>query len=133
MANKSPVDVYFNLHKDLFSIKSRKTGKVIMHSEKVYLGLPSFIVQPSGYRRVIKEKKKNVHAFVRSDNWTVVDTPKWVPEFEWEKIRYNPYEGPYFQDELGGKVDSAVQAKLVLIDGKPKIFGIGLQHDVQWK
>lgn len=129
MANRGPVDVYYNLHKHKFSIKSRIEGRVIMHSDKVYCGQPSFIVQPAGRAKVIKEKKKNVHAFVRTNNWTIATTPKWIPEMKWEHVFYNPYKADYFYDINGYKVISAVQAKLVLVDKVPLMFAIGIEYD----
>lgn len=59
------VEVYFNLHKKLFSVRSRKTGRVIAHVDKVSLCDPKFVVRKSGRDRVRREGKKNVHAFVK--------------------------------------------------------------------
>ena len=59
------VEVYFNLHKKLFSVRSRMTGKVIAHVDKVSLCDPKFVVRKSGRDRVRREGKKNVHAFVK--------------------------------------------------------------------
>ena len=59
------VEVYFNLHKKLFSVRSRMTGKVFAHVDKVSLCDPKFVVRKSGRDRVRREGKKNVHAFVK--------------------------------------------------------------------
>ena len=61
------VKVYFNLHKKLFSVvalEGDKKGKVIKHTDSIDLSMPIFRVQKAGRERVLKEKKKNVHAYV---------------------------------------------------------------------
>ena len=57
------VEVYFNLHKKCWSI--RQAGKPVVHSDFVEIKQPQFVVQQGGNARVRREKRKNVHAFVR--------------------------------------------------------------------
>jgi hypothetical protein len=59
------VDIYKNLHNGLWSILDRKTRCVVGHVRYACVEEPKFIVQPAGRRRVLKENRKNVHAFVR--------------------------------------------------------------------
>jgi len=59
------VDVYFNLHKKVFSVKDGKSGLVTDHSNGVLILNPVFKVSEKGRQRVIKEQRKNVHAAVR--------------------------------------------------------------------
>ena len=61
------VEVYFNLHKKTFSVRSCRTGRVIHHTDKVHIANPEFVVRKAGRERVLREGKKNVHAFVRGD------------------------------------------------------------------
>ena len=61
------VEVYFNLHQKLFSVRDCKTGKVFAHSTHVTIRDPKFVVRQSGRNRVLQERKKNVHAFVRGE------------------------------------------------------------------
>jgi ribosomal protein S27AE len=56
------VMVYRNLHKDTFSIQYK--SKVILHADYVKLTDVEFRVRPGGNKKVVNEKKKNVHAFV---------------------------------------------------------------------
>ena len=59
--------VYWNLHKNIFSIQSREKesyGKVVAHRDSVVVGLPKFVVRQAGREKVLKDKSKNVHAFV---------------------------------------------------------------------
>lgn len=64
------VDVYYNLHKKRLSVRSRERnnyGKVINHTDMVLLKNCTFVVNPAGRKRVLKERRKNVHAFVRGE------------------------------------------------------------------
>ena len=59
------VEVYYNLHKRCLSIRHR--GKVIEHAKSVILRNANFRVQPAGRERVLKQKRKKVHAYVAGD------------------------------------------------------------------
>ena len=61
------VFVYFNLHKKMFSIKALEgvnKGRVIGHADAVVLDDVTFKVSEAGRQRVLRERKKNVHAGV---------------------------------------------------------------------
>lgn len=61
------VAVYKNLHNGKYSIQCREGklyGKVIAHADRVHLRDVDFVVRENGRQKVIREKKKNVHAFV---------------------------------------------------------------------
>lgn len=61
------VFVYFNLHKKLFSIKALEgpnKGRVVGHSNCITLKDVQFKVSEAGRQRVLRERKKNVHAGV---------------------------------------------------------------------
>lgn len=101
------VFVYFNLHRKLFSIKAMEgphKGKVIAHNEDVILYDATFKVSEAGRQRVIREKKKNVHAGV---------VGYWYPSsFDYRRARdmlnmgvpitYNPYKYSSFVTLVGG-------------------------------
>jgi hypothetical protein len=56
------VMVYYNLNKHTFSITYK--NKLISHADHVKLNDVEFRVRPGGRARVLKDKRKNVHAFV---------------------------------------------------------------------
>lgn len=59
--------VYFNLHRKCFSIKALEgpdKGRVIAHRKGVLLFDCTFKVSEAGRQRVLRERKKNVHAGV---------------------------------------------------------------------
>ena len=100
------VEIYRNLHKDCFSIRRR--GRVVGHLQDChYLRLNNvkFVVQPAGHKRVLREKKKNVHAFVRGEAVFEGMPDRWTEgwgESEWHiapfhtEVTYNPYKGNTF-------------------------------------
>jgi len=108
------VRIYFNLHKKKLSVQAKvnKRWKVVAHVEEAYLKNASFKVSEAGRQRVIKEKKKNVHAFIVG---TLVDDVEYHNAFQ--SVRYNPYEVSQFQCED----KDILQAEEVIINGR-KVF-----------
>jgi len=84
------VQVYYNLHKKCLSV--RKRGLVIDHVDSIILKDATFHVQQAGRKRVLKEKRKNVHAYVSGvpSNTAFFDGEKA------ERITYNPYKNKCF-------------------------------------
>ena len=58
------VKVYFNLQKDCLSVVDTSTGRLYCHSHRVELKNAKFHVNENGRQRVVREKRKNVHAYV---------------------------------------------------------------------
>ncbi len=56
------VMVYYNLNKHTFSVTYKNI--LITHADYIKLKDVEFRVRPGGRERVLKEKRKNVHAFV---------------------------------------------------------------------
>jgi hypothetical protein len=84
------VEVYFNLHKKLFSVRDCKTGRVIKHTNDITILDPKFVVRKAGRERVLRERKKNVHAFVRGELMGYEDMAH-EPEL-YSSVTYNPYK-----------------------------------------
>ena len=90
------VEVYWNLHKRLFSVRAlegENKGRVIDHAYSVKLEQASFVVQPAGRERGLREGKKNVHAFVRGRLAPYIEGPR--RSFP---VTYNPYKYDSFVD-----------------------------------
>jgi hypothetical protein len=90
------VKVYFNLHKKVWSVlaKSEKGWRLWKHSPRVLLSDVTWKVSEAGRQRVLRERRKNVHAFAIG-TWLEQDhdvsaIPVMFP------VEYNPYKGPYF-------------------------------------
>jgi hypothetical protein len=79
---------YRNLNKKgvVWSVRDVKSGLVIDRSHNVYLKNVEMKVSQAGRKRVLKEKRKNVHAGVQG--LRLKNKPK---NIAWIKARYNPY------------------------------------------
>ena len=100
---KGRVQVYYNLHKKCLSIRHK--GKVIEHAREVTLTDARFHVQPAGRERVLREKKKNVHAYVSGklkESFWFLQSPSYVWTAE-QRVSYNPYKYKSFVDNLTNK------------------------------
>lgn len=84
------VRVYYNLIKKCWSVQHK--GKVIFHLPEVELTNVSFKVLESGRQRVLKEKRKNVHAYVIGD-FSVAS--KHTNTYT-HPVTYNPYKSSSF-------------------------------------
>jgi hypothetical protein len=131
------VEVYFNLHNHLWSVRAlsgRDKGRVIGHASKVMIRDARFAVQAAGRAKVLKERQKNVHAFVRGDLegavWSYADKAMTLRESidftSWEQsdaryathatrygceVTYNPYRYATFVDRV---TEEPVQAAPVV-------------------
>jgi len=112
--------VYFNLHKNLLSIQARVNGswKVLKHTRQICLENVRFKVSEAGRQRVIRDKRKNVHAFVEGVAAKAFNRNKLPTAI----VTYNPYELERFHDgekyvdtadsvRISGKQVSAVNAR----------------------
>ena len=86
--------IYRNLTRGGFSVKYK--GKVISHCSSILAYNTDFRVNELSRQRVIKEKKKYVHAFVACDSWEEITPPLIGRELEWIEVRYNPFKNNSF-------------------------------------
>lgn len=89
------VRIYFNLHKKMLSVQEKINGswKVVDHVEQIWLGNAKFKVSEAGRQRVLKQKRKNVHAYIEGIANAV---PENLTAFD--SINYNPYKLERFHD-----------------------------------
>lgn len=109
------VRVYKNLHKSkdypVYSVKSMEGedyGRVIDHVRNIVLKDVTFIVSEAGRQRVLRDKRKNVHAFVQG---TVIDEIPTLKIYN-RRMYYNPYSTKTFIDPDDKPVESAKYAVL---------------------
>lgn len=93
MSSTDRIRAYYNLHKKCFSVQDYKTGKVVEHTNKLYLSNALFVVRKSGNERVKKEGRKNVHAFVNGIRHSNSED---APLGSSYKVSYNPHTMDYF-------------------------------------
>ena len=110
------IEVYRNLHKNCFSI--RRNGRVVAHKyydQPFFVRDATFVVRPAGRAKVLKEQRKNVHAFVRG--YYQGETANCCGKC-FSEVSYNPYKNDSFYT-LGndGNVGQDVKtANLVLFE-----------------
>lgn len=98
--------VYRNLHKDCLSV--RHNGLVVAYTREIFLEDVDLVVQPAGRARVLRQKRKNVHAFIKG---------RVVPKFEtigFDSVYYNPYKVSHWTNQ---KHEAIFQCKRAAILG----------------
>ncbi|AWY09128.1 hypothetical protein vBRpoSV10_6 [Ruegeria phage vB_RpoS-V10] len=120
------VDVYFNLHRKIWSIRSRKSGLVTAHSRVVVFPYGAeMIVQAAGRARVLQEGKKYVHAYVRGESPLVYDAAAHWQAFGESlpaatRSTYNPMRAGHFtRRDNGARIDHAAAVVMVAREGAP--------------
>lgn len=114
------VETYYNLHKRCLSY--RPSGGRVKHARAMILNDVSFDVQPAGRAKVLREQKKNVHAFVRGvpswiaglDDGLEDYTPSNMERQRYRKITYNPYKhGSFVFADTGAPINKATQVAII--------------------
>ena len=114
---KQKVMVYKNLHNGLFSI--RQNGLVVAHVESITLYNVKFVISESGRLKVIRDKQKNVHAFISgfvtsvNNCFTIADK---------HAITYNPYKYDSFIYKNGSHTVYPTLAQKVYCSVEQGIF-----------
>ena len=88
------IRVYYNFKKKTFSVQEKVNGswKVVEHTNEIFIRNATFKVSEAGRQRVLKDKCKNVHAFILGERFPFI--PK---SFVYrDEVSYNPYTGPNF-------------------------------------
>jgi hypothetical protein len=100
-----PVEIYRNLHKNCWSVRQR--GKVKFHTDYICVKDAELKVSQKGRERVLREKRKNVHAFIKGYICTAGSINAAVDDAEWTDINYNPYKYDSFVDAEENPVQTA--------------------------
>jgi hypothetical protein len=103
------VRCYWNLHRNCWSVQDAATRRVIGHATKLLIDGATFVVSETGRQRVLREGKKNVHAFACGSLYAA----DWLDDhtFDWTRgdsaysayalrygrdVTYNPFKGGTF-------------------------------------
>ena len=131
------VSIYRNLHNGLISIKSASSGLVLGHAKSVDIAWADFVVNEAGRQRVLKEKQKNVHAYVKG---LLLNTIGFKPYkgrslgpvygaldtiHKVTIVSYNPYKAPHFV--IKGTSDKVTKASLCTVSHDGTISGFGIE------
>lgn len=115
------VRVYFNLHKKVYSVQDRKTGLVIAHLDKLTLKDVKYNVREGGRQKVLKEKRKNVHAFIEG----TICCPVELLKGELFGVTYNPYKyDSFIVRDNQEKIFNSNYAQLTLNGQRPVTMGL---------
>jgi hypothetical protein len=122
------VSCYRNLNKPgvVWSIKSNNTGRVLARSTYVVIKDAKFVVSQAGRLRVLKQKRKNVHAFIKG-TWIRGEFNQYVyddrgfnsiynedgSKVETVRVKYNPYWNNCFVTQNGIPI---IAADTVILD-----------------
>lgn len=121
------VFVYFNLHRKCLSVKALEgsyKGKVIAYADSIVLHSCTFKVSEAGRQRVLRERKKNVHAGVVGTICCMNDTHfSGVLSAIGSPVKYNPYKYTSFVHAVNETpVHEARHVAIVASNGKASIF-----------
>jgi len=131
------VSIYRNLHNGLISIKSASSGLVLGHAQSVDVAWADFVVNEAGRQRVLRDKQKNVHAYVKG---LLLNTSGFKPYkgrsigpvygaldtiHKATVVSYNPYKEPHFV--IKGTSDKVSKASLCTISHDGIIAGFGIE------
>ena len=136
------VFVYFNLHRKCFSVKALEgefKGRVIAHASYVSLNDCTFKVSESGRQRVLREKRKNVHAGVVGTIQSIIfgdqqsDLAKFRKNCTYclafdkphKRVKYNPYKFDKFyreEDNVCIPVEKHQLVSLAKLEGQPAVI-----------
>lgn len=100
---------YRNLNRKgvVWSLKNLKTGLVVGYATTALFKNVELKVSQAGRKRVLEQKRKNVHAGVQGE--LVKRLP---PRLNWIKAKYNPYVTETFVDDSGNPLTKVKYAKL---------------------
>jgi len=131
------VSIYRNLHNGLISIKSASSGLVLGHAQSVDIAWADFVVHEAGRQRVLRDKQKNVHAYVKG---LLLNTSGFKPYkgrsigpvygaldtiHKATVVSYNPYKAPHFV--IKGTNDKVSKASLCTVSHDGIIAGFGIE------
>lgn len=121
------VFVYFNLHKKMWSVKALEgpeKGRVIARTFYVALRDVQPRVSQKGRERVLREKRKNVHAGLVGYLMDWMQMPKYDRHLPETEITYNPYKSGnfYYRQDPDSDYTGSDFADLLVRDGKAKVF-----------
>ena len=96
-----PVEVYKNNHKGCWSVRDSNSGLVVCYADSVCLRDTKLIVRESSRQKVLANKRKNVHAFIKGyiDIFSCTATKEsymFSHDFgrctKRTEVKYNPYK-----------------------------------------
>ena len=118
------VRAYRNLTKSCWSVIEKGSGRLLFHTDELAMRDCKFVVSESGRQRVLKEQRKNVHAFVEGkfaskQCWR--DAKQKAPKFPLP-ISYNPYKSATFK--WATSEEPLVYTDIAWLDHDGRLWGL---------
>ena len=122
---RDKVEVYRNLHKKCWSVRNNATGHVLWHCDEVLLTDVDLVVRPGGRAKVLREKRKNVHAFAKGslDSLYVgnhLNRDEFPQGTIFKQILYDPYQ--YESFVYADSKEPVFKADTVHLDNKGEVY-----------
>lgn len=121
------VFIYFNLHKKLFSVKAlegKDKGRVVAHVDSAMVYGATFKVSEAGRQRVLREKRKNVHAGVVGEWFGGGQLLAGHLARTATPITYNPYKYSTFVNKLTeAPVSTMKEVAVVIYNNRAGMYG----------
>lgn len=137
------VRIYYNLKKAVWSVLAMEgplKGRVVAHAKGVCLTEARTIVSKAGRERVLREKQKNVHAYIEGELQAiqsphmryyeariaeyvpvVSDVEQMVPG-HYGELRYNPYKAAHFYWDHNGESSEHHDLDRVVMTAGRKVY-----------
>lgn len=121
------VFIYFNLHRKLFSVKAlegKSKGRVVAHVDSAMVYGATFKVSEAGRQRVLREKRKNVHAGVVGEWFGGGQLLAGHMARTATPITYNPYKYSTFVNKLTeAPVSTMKEVAVVIYNNRAGMYG----------
>jgi hypothetical protein len=112
-----PVEAYRNLRRGGYSLRQR--GRVVAHADAVMLLDATFVVQKSGWKRSLRERRRNVHAWVKGKVVPSAMGRTAEDAKDFARVAYDRNCGRFVRDEkVGGWHDPLVGAVAVALNSR---------------
>ena len=111
------VEVYRNLNNGMWSIRDAKTKQILAHATALVLHTVTFHVQPAGRDKVRRERRKNVHAYVKGKYIPPNLTVPAAMEPLFTEATYDPYN----YDSFMANDDAIYQAVIARFNENKKL------------
>lgn len=121
LAIDQKVYVYRNLHKQCWSVRDCKTKRVVAHLDCLTLRNAKFKVSEAGRQRVLREKKKNVHAGVQGCFQSGAGILHLYDDSKFKRVRYDPYKRGDFYLQNGRGIN---ESSRVVFDALGRVYAL---------
>ncbi|MBE1444850.1 hypothetical protein [Paenibacillus sp. OAS669] len=116
--------VAYHFYKKCFSVRDAQTKRIIGYLDFLVLKNAQFIVSQAGRARVLRENRKNVHAYIRGDFDSGLQNHLLkIDVKQLKQAYYNPYKTDSFVNKES--FQPILSSNMVFCIGKGEVYYIG--------